>query len=152
MSSVGWVVDAVAFDTYHDELVSAIERQGHRAVSVVRPNPPYQWKDTNYAYRRAFPAGSCVITHGDVSLVKCVLRDRLWTPGAFASIKRFFCSHYYAHFGHYLLNRDYIMLPYAELPRCREFLFDSLGRDGVLFARPDSPLKLFRHDDHKCDL
>lgn len=141
--SVGWLIDAVAFDTYHDELASAVKRNGHSVVSVNRPNPPYQWDDTNDAYREAFPPGSCVVTHGDIDLVTRVLDDQIWTPGAFASVDRFFCSHYYSHFGRFLLNRDYIMLPYAELPRCKKLLFGTLGRDDTLFVRPDSPLKLF---------
>lgn len=35
------------------------------------------------------------------------------------------------------------MLPYAELPRCWDFLFDTLGIEDRLFVRPDSPLKIF---------
>ena len=35
------------------------------------------------------------------------------------------------------------MLPYAELPRFKDFLFDTLGRNDQLFVRPDSPLKIF---------
>ena len=84
-----------------------------------------------------------MVTHGDIDLVTRVLDDQIWTPGAFASVSRFFCSHYYSHFGRFLLNRDYIMLPYGELPRCRELLFNTLGRNDTLFVRPDSPLKLF---------
>ena len=72
-----------------------------------------------------------------------MIDDNLWTPGAFATVPNFFCSHYYAHLGRFLLNRDYIMLPFAELPRCRDFLFDTLGLDDRLFVRPDSPLKIF---------
>ncbi len=46
-------------------------------------------------------------------------------------------------YGKYLLNSDYIMLPFGELERCQDFMFDTLGRDGRIFVRPDSPLKLF---------
>ncbi len=141
--NVGWLIDATAFEAYHDELASAITRQGHSVVSINRPNPPYQWTDTKNAYRKAFPSGSCVVAHGDIDLVLRVRADNFWTPGVFASVERFFCSHYYSHFGKFLLNRDYIMLPYAELPRCQDFLFDSLGQEDTLFVRPDSPLKLF---------
>ncbi|MFO0924893.1 MAG: ATP-grasp domain-containing protein [Pirellulales bacterium] len=63
--------------------------------------------------------------------------------GVFATVEHFFCSYYYAHLGKYLLNRDYIMIPFAEIPRCQDFLFQSLGRSDRLFVRPDSPLKLF---------
>jgi hypothetical protein len=55
----------------------------------------------------------------------------------------FFWSSYACHFGEYLLNHDYIMLPFGELNRCQDHLFDRLGVEGRIFVRPDSPLKLF---------
>lgn len=141
--TVGWLIDADIFDSYHDELAAAVTRHGHEVASVNRPHPPYEWEDVRFAYRKAFPPGACVVAHADIDLVSRVLDDKLWTPGAFATVPHFFCSHYYGHFGRFLLNRDYIMLPYAELPRCRDFLFDTLGVEDRLFVRPDSPLKIF---------
>ena len=35
------------------------------------------------------------------------------------------------------------MMPFGELDRRRDFLFETLGREGKIFVRPDSPLKLF---------
>lgn len=55
--SVGWILDAIAFDSYHDELAAAVTRNGHSVVSIKRPNPPYQWDDTGNSYRKAFPPG-----------------------------------------------------------------------------------------------
>lgn len=140
---VGWLIDAGVFDSYHDELAAAVTRNRHEVASVNRPNPPYEWDDVRSSYRKAFPRAACVVAHADIDLVSRVRDDNLWTPGVFATVPHFFCSHYYAHFGRFLLNRDYIMLPYAELPRCRGFLFDTLGSDDRLFVRPDSPLKIF---------
>ena len=141
--NVGWIIDAGIFDAYHDELASAVKRNGDSVVSLNRPNPPYGWDDANNSYRRAFPKNSCVVAHADIDLVLRIKNDAIWTPGVFATVSHFYCSHYFAHFGQFLLNRDYIMLPYAELPRCIDFIFDTLGRDGRLFVRPDSPLKIF---------
>ncbi len=56
---------------------------------------------------------------------------------------RYFCSYYYAHLGRFLLNTDYALLPFAELPRCKDQFFDTFARDGLLFIRPNSPLKFF---------
>lgn len=141
--TVGWLIDAGVFEAYHDELAAAVVRQGHRVASVNRPNPPYSWDDVDCSYRDAFPEGSCVVTHADMDLVTRVLDDGRWSPGAFATEERYCCSHYYAHLGPLLLNRDYVMLPFAELPRCADFLFHTLGRDDRLFVRPDSPFKTF---------
>lgn len=140
---VGWLIDADVFDAYHDELAAAVTRNGHTVVSVNRPNPPYLWDDVDCSYRDAFPEGACVVTHADIDLVTRVLDEGRWSPGAFATMEHFCCSHYYAHLGRFLLNRDYVMLPFAELPRCLDFLLGSLGRDDRLFVRPDSPFKTF---------
>ena len=141
--SVGWLLDASVFDAYHDELLDAIVRNGFQARSINRPNPPYRWDDTDSSYRKAFPAGACVVTHADIDLVNRVLHDARWIPGAFATVDHFFCSSYFPHFLTYLLNQDHVMLPFAALRQRSQELFDSFGRDGRVFVRPDSPLKLF---------
>ena len=140
---VGWLIDAVAFDSYLNELVDAITRQGHKAVSVTRPAPPYQWDDVNCSYRNAFASGACVVVHGDLDLVRRVQNDRLWVPGAFATVSHYFCSYYYPRLAPYLLNKKYLMLPYGDVPRQQSLLYEVLGRHETLFIRPDSPLKLF---------
>jgi hypothetical protein len=72
-----------------------------------------------------------------------IYRERLWVPGAFCTVENFSWSNYACHYGEYLFNHDYAMLPFGELSRCRDRLFDLLGIDGRVFIRPDSPLKLF---------
>jgi hypothetical protein len=141
--SVHWLLDPSVFESEHTDLSAAIERQGFSYRDVNRPALPYDWQDTKLAYRKLFPRGACVVTHADIDLVMRVRADGDWTPGVFASVERFFCSHYFAHFGRFLLNRDYTLLPFAELLRCADLLFETFGRDGLIFVRPDSPLKLF---------
>lgn len=140
---VGWLLDAQALESYHDEFVEAINRCGQTAVSVQRPPAPYQWDDVDCSYRNSFPEGACVVAHGDVDLVQRVARDQLWNPGVFATVRKFYCSHYYAHLGEFLLNRKYMILPFSDLPRMADFVFETLGFDGQIFLRPDSPLKIF---------
>jgi hypothetical protein len=140
---VGWLIYGDDFDANNRGLAEAIRRQGHEAQVINRPPPPYDWDDVHCAYRKAFPPGACVVTLADIDLVQRVRADGLWTPGALATVEHFHCSHYYAHFGRHLLNHDYTMLPFAELSRCADFLFQNFGRDGKIFVRPDSPLKLF---------
>jgi hypothetical protein len=143
MTQVNWLIDADMFDAYRDELVAAIRRQ-QQIVKLIRPpSPPYRWGDAGCGYRETFPADACVVALGDIELATRIHREHLWRPGVFASVEHFACSSYYRHFGEYLLNGRYIMLPFGELRRCREFLFDTLGHEGRIFVRPDSPLKLF---------
>jgi hypothetical protein len=138
-----WLIDSELFPDYRADLIAAIGRAGHTAVPYGSPAPPYRWSDAENSYRRLAPAGSCVVCHGDIEFVTRVGREKLWTPGVFATLERFHCSHYYTHFGSWLLNGTYVMLPFGELRRKKEFLFDVLGQGGRIFVRPDSPLKLF---------
>jgi hypothetical protein len=138
-----WLIDADMFAGYREELVAAIRAAGHEAHLIRAPQPPYRWDDVGSSYWAACPADACVIAHGDIEFVTRIRRESRWLPGAFGTVENYFCSNYYCHLGQYLLNRDYIMLPFGELRRQREFLFSTIGRDGKIFVRPDSPLKLF---------
>jgi hypothetical protein len=140
---VGWLIDADMFPHYRDELVACIRSQGHEVHLIRAPQPPYRWDDVGCSYRETFPKDACVVAHGDIELVSRIAHERRWTPGAFATIEHFYCSSYYCRFGDHLLNRDYVMLPFGELARCREFLFRTVGLGERTFVRPDSPLKLF---------
>jgi hypothetical protein len=140
---VGWLIDADMFDRYRDLLVAAIHDQGHVAKLIHAPSPPFRWDDVGCSYRETFPADACVICHGDIELVTRIHHERRWTPGAFSTVENFTWSNYACHYGRFLLNRDYIMMPFGELDRCKDFLFDTVGRDHRIFIRPDSPLKLF---------
>jgi len=140
---VGWLIDGDMFERYRDDLVAALHAQGHVAKLIHAPSPPFRWDDIGCSYRETFPEDACVVSHGDIELVTRIHRERQWTPGAFATIENFFYSNYVCEFGRFLLNREYAMLPFGELDRCRDFLFDTFGRDDRIFIRPDSPLKLF---------
>jgi hypothetical protein len=141
--NVHWLIDADMFGHYRDELVASIRSQGYEVNLIRPPQPPYRWDDVGSSYREAFPKGRCVVAHGDIELVTRIASEHRWIPGAFATVKNFYCSSYYCHFGKYILNRDYVMLPFGELHRCQDFLFRIVGRDDRIFVRPDSPLKLF---------
>lgn len=155
--AVGWLVDGDMFHGYRDQLVAAIHKQGHEVKLIRAPSPPFRWDDIGCSYRETFPKDACVVAHGDIELVTRIHHERRWTPGAFATVENFFCSSYACWYGQYLLNREYFMLPFGELERCKDQLFDAFGRDDRIFIRPDSPLKLFtgqlaRRDTFSADL
>jgi len=140
---VGWLIDADMFEGYRDRLLAAIRDQGHEAKLIHAPSPPFRRDDVGCSYRETFPEGACVISHGDIELVTRIQQERRWTPGAFCTVENFLYSSYACRYGEHLLNGQYIMLPFGELDRCKDFLFDTVGRDDRIFVRPDSPLKLF---------
>ena len=142
-TNVGWLIDGDMFPHYRDELVAAVKSQGHTAKLIHAPNPPFRWDDVGCSYRETFPADLCVVAHGDIALVAKIQEEQRWKPGVFATTENYFCSKYAIHFGEFWLNRDYLMLPFGELNRRKQFLIDTLGVGGNIFVRPDSPLKLF---------
>ena len=141
--NVGWLIDGDMFPHYRDDLIDAIESQGHMAKVIRTPSPPFRWDDVGCSYRDTFPMNHCVVAHGDIELVTRIHNEQRWIPGAFATLNNYFCSNYINHFGKYWLNRDHAMLPFEELKQQEQYLFDSFGIDGRIFVRPDSPLKLF---------
>lgn len=138
-----WLLDAEMFEQYREQLVAAIQELGHQVKQIRAPRAGYRWEDEGCSSRQTFPENACVIVHGDIDLATRVYRERRWTPGTFGTIENYACSSYYCHFGQFVLNSNYIMLPNAELKRCSDFLFDTLAVDDKIFIRPDSPLKLF---------
>ncbi|QDU54554.1 ATP-grasp domain-containing protein [Aeoliella mucimassa] len=140
---LSWLIDGEMFPNYLEELFDAITEQGFEAKVIGAPKPPYRWDDLKHTYRDEFPAGSCVVAHGDIELVTRIGQEQIWTPGVFGTVPNYFCSNYYCYFGEYLLNSDYAMLPFGELGRRRDWLLDFFGQEGKVFIRPDSPLKLF---------
>lgn len=140
---VGWLIDQEMFEVYRDDLVAAIRQQGHEVRLIRPPAPPYRWDDVGCSYRETFTAEACVVCHGDIELVTPVHREQRWMPGVFATVENYACSNYYCYFSEYLLNNRYVMLPFGELHRCKEFLMETVGESGRIFVRPDSPLKLF---------
>ena len=140
---VSWLIDGEVFGSYCDEMAAAARDLGHEVKVLRPPSPPYTWDDVAQTIRKSFPPESCVVAHGDIGLITKLAREGRWTPGVFATVANFECASYFCRFGEYLLNQRYVMLPFGELLRCRNFLFDAVGRDGRIFVRPSSPLKLF---------
>ncbi|MEL7071476.1 MAG: ATP-grasp domain-containing protein [Cyanobacteria bacterium J06581_3] len=135
MKAVSWLIETGVFED--DALISELEKQNcpYKAVKYLDFQPK-----TASQY---FPDHDCVLFRGSLGLGRDILRTT-WIPGAYMDQKNLSCTTYYAHFGEYLLNNRYFVLPLAELIRRRVEILDYFGSDGELFIRPDSNMKLFR--------
>ncbi len=105
-----------------------------------------------------YPDEDCVIFYGSLNTAKKLIKKSKWIPGVYYNIPRYECRYYYAHLGKYLLNSNYIFIPFSELPRQKEFLYEHLGYDRTIFIRPDRADKPFtgtlvykEHFDSKLD-
>lgn len=68
------------------------------------------------------------------------------------NVRNYDCTSYYPRYGHELLNSHYTMLPYGDLLRRKEWLFQVFGEDNCIFVRPNSGLKEFTGQVVKCEL
>jgi hypothetical protein len=62
-------------------------------------------------------------------------------PGFYCTLSNYACSMYYPRFNRFILNRDYILLPYGSLPYSMDHVVKKLGYP--FFIRPNSGAKLF---------
>ena len=127
LKKVDWLIDADLLTEYSEELQAAISDQGHEVTRIGMPRPGFRWEDEGCSYRNAFPRGSSVVTHASIGFCHRVQRERMWTPGAYFPVEELYCSRYFGEVAEFLLNEDYAMLPFCELRRRREFLFDCFG-------------------------
>ena len=135
-----WIIEAGVFGQNAERLRAEVERQGMECWSVRQ----YALADDSMASLRGEPLtpDDCVICYSTFPFAQDA-RAREWTPGAWCSFDNLACSTYYAYFGRYLLNQQYTLLPGVEALRQREFLYQTFGRSGQVFARPNGVEKLF---------
>jgi hypothetical protein len=135
-----WVLEANVEGLPTGPLAAEITRRGLDCRIVKWIPSPYP-KDL--AGAEDVPHDACVIFRGTLTLMRHLEGTRRWRPAGWCEFDRLACSTYYAHFGSFMLNREYALLPYAETVRLSESLFARYGRDGRIFIRPDSVDKSF---------
>ena len=66
----------------------------------------------------------CVIFYGRLITGRQLQREKAWIPGAYCNFDNLCCSTYYSHWGKYLLNENYVILPILEILRQKYYIFD----------------------------
>ena len=136
-----WLIESGIYGEEITPLIKEIREQGMAAELV-----PYR------ALAKGLPPSvegqslqpdSCVIAYGTYPFARQVQLHYSWTPGAWCNPENLDCMTYYAHFGAYLLNQNYAMMPGVEAIRQRDWLYESLGVADEVFARPTACDKLF---------
>lgn len=78
----------------------------------------------------------CAVVYGNIDFVQRIQKHTTFIPGTFCNAYNLRCSTYYAHYGKFLLNRKYSMLPVGDL-------LDRFAEFSPLFVRPNSSNKSF---------
>lgn len=94
-----------------------------------------------------------VILHGSIHMLSDAseLAPKDWYPaGKWMQLANLCCKTYYAEIGEFLLQREYVMLPFGDLPRMVPFLYKTFGQQvpdcslgPYVFIRPDNNEKSF---------
>jgi hypothetical protein len=85
-----------------------------------------------------------VIYYGSLNTSQYLrLLHKNWVPLIWFDTEAFGCRSYYAHWGKHLIQQDYALYPVGELPRLKDRLYRTFGKEGSLFIRPDENDKSF---------
>jgi hypothetical protein len=136
-----WLVEAGVYGAEAAPLLAEIRREG-MAVGVV-PAQALKKGSTPTVGNQLLAAGACVIGYGTFPFARQIQLHHRWVPGAWCSPENLDCSAYFAHFGRFLLNQRYTLLPGVEAVRQRDWLFSVFGEAEEVFVRPAGCQKLF---------
>jgi len=140
-----WLLEKDVFDENLASLKEAITSQGMEFKEWdVTSWGVWPTQEGDDAILNLFqPEEDCVIFYGSLQTARRLQQKAKWIPGVYATLPNYECTHYYAYLGKYLLNSDYVMLPFGELNRRKDWLLKTLGNNGCLFIRPSSGFKIF---------
>ena len=143
-----WLLGKAIFDEDMDSIKSAITEQGMKWIEV-----GYVMGDLyvdrggegieleRYIHNYGL-WDTPLFMYGSLQMVKAC-NKHCPTVQTYCNLEQFKCSYYYPRFGNWLLQQDYIMIPYGEIERRKEFLFDAVGENDCIFVRPDDGFKTF---------
>ena len=136
-----WLISEMGGTTYQDgcdALKNALKRQG---IEYKIAEDDHFLSETTYL--NLFRPEDCVVFIGSLEFAEKVKAAAKRVPGVYHNVPAFECTYYYPRLGQYLLNDNYIMIPYGELLRQKEFLYEHVGNQDVVFIRPNTGSKLF---------
>lgn len=136
-----WLIEAGVYGDEAIPLLDAIRRQG--LVGDFVPHQALKKGAVPIIGMQPLSAGACVIGYGTFPFARQLQLHHPWVPGAWCSVENLDCIVYFAYFGKFLLNQQYVIMPGVEAIRQLDWLYSILGKNGELFTRPTSCHKLF---------
>jgi hypothetical protein len=130
-----WLLEPETFQEDEQPLMEALFRCGVRYTSVKFGTP--------YKDYISVMGNEPTVFHGSLQFGKLIQETPLHSVKVFCTLPKYECVYYYPRIKGYLLNFEYIMLPFGDLSHRKHWLFDKLNRKGSLFVRPSSGYKTF---------
>lgn len=135
--NVKWLIEESAIPDDVAPLVEALKQQNLQ-YKVIKSKP---FLDNHFD--NLYEPNDCVVFMGSLNLAKLLIKKAKWIPGVYYNVTKYNCVNYYPLIGDLLLNCNYIMLPFGELKRRKEYLYEHLSSARTIFLRPNRGDKLF---------
>ncbi len=131
-----WLVCNLGKDDHVNQLFYGVQECGREAAVV-------SMKEFVEMIEEPSDESACVVTCGSIWMNTEVRRKRPNWAGNWHDESLYNCRRYYAYWGEHITQRKYLMLPFSEVCRQQEWLYETIGLGGELFLRPDSGAKEF---------
>lgn len=129
-----WLFETDIFDENLEEFYKEVGRQGG-SYKLVKYKPFENVE--NYLFENYDPDDGTVIFYGSLNLAAKIQKHTKWK--VYCTLENYECSKYYPVFSKFLLNHDYIIIPFKNLS---DKIFDYFNAN-VCFARPSHGGKCF---------
>jgi hypothetical protein len=136
-----WLIEA---GVYGDEAIPLLEEvRGQGMSGEILSHQALRTGSVPMIAGKPLAPELCVIGYGTFPFAQQILLHHRWVPGAWCSAANLDCATYFAHFGKFLLNQAYALMPGVEAIRQADWLYSVFGREEEVFARPTGCHKLF---------
>ena len=152
-----WLIESLVFEENETELLASLakydiiyksldeeEEQKLKEGLLYASFPSNEFRNMKKNYLDFFDDDDCVVIRGSIQFCDMIRKEAKWIPGVYCNWDAFRCINYYPKFKSELLNGDeYMILPYGDLLRQKEFIFKTFGQSNTVFIRPDAGNKIF---------
>lgn len=132
-----WIIENLVKEKSYTDLAEEVKKQGF----------PLQLINGDFKFADLKHENQCVIFNGSIEMSKMIwerLRLQGCFPISYATQEKYLCSQYYPHFQQYLFNDKHCLLSLEALNQQKYFWYGVLGKECLLFVRPDRGDKTFK--------
>ena len=130
-----WLIQKYDDDKFIIDLIKEVKSQDMEC-KVIKCKP---WNTIDIDQ---YKNEDCVVFYGTLNLGRQIQKQKGWVPGAYCNFQNLTCITYFSHWGKYLLNNHYLMMPILEIYRQSNHIYNTF-KTSYIFIRPDSGAKTF---------
>jgi len=137
-----WLIENSLFEEETPRLIAALEKAEIEYQVFINDitGPSCKFQELGLDNK------SPVVYYGPLETGYQIKHGTIWVPGVYTTMENYKCSKYYTHFGYWIANQDYFIIPLGELqrrlPEIKEYYLHKHNTKHV-FIRPDKGTKLF---------